>query len=100
MMKREEVVKVLETVIDPELGLDVWTLGLIYKIDIKEDEIEIVMTFTTPACPYGPQLIEAIGTKLEPKAGRVRIQITYDPPWIPSEELKEMLGVGLGIYSR
>jgi len=98
MLTKEQIVKVLETVIDPELGIDVWTLGLIYGIEIKQDEVKITMTFTTPACPYGPQLIEQIGTKLEPKAGRVRIQITYDPPWMPSEDLKEILGVGLGVY--
>ena len=58
MIKKEQVVEVLKTVDDPEIGMDVWTLGLIYRITIEKGIVYIKMTFTTPMCPYGPMLVE------------------------------------------
>ena len=53
MEKKEEIIEVLKKVNDPEIHIDVWTLKLIYNIDIKEEIVEIRMTFTSPMCPYG-----------------------------------------------
>jgi metal-sulfur cluster biosynthetic enzyme len=93
MVQKKDVVKVLKTVYDPELHMDVWTLGLIYEIVIK-DKIYITMTFTTPLCPYGPMLLEMIRDALKHKLDMdTEIEITFEPPWQPSEELRAMFGV-------
>ena len=96
MVQKESAIEILKEVYDPELNIDVWTLGLIYNIDIKENNIKILMTFTTPLCPYGPALVEDIKRKLSSKIqdiNSVNIEITFNPPWQPSEELRAMLGV-------
>ena len=52
------------------------------------------LTFTSPMCPYGPQMVEEIKSEIKKRgAGQVDIDITFDPPWKPSEELREMMGV-------
>lgn len=95
MITREQVIEMLETVIDPEIGIDVWTMGLIYRFDIISDtKISIVMTYTTPMCPYGEQLKEEVEDSLR-MVGFTHIdtEVTFDPPWKPSQELREALGV-------
>ncbi len=95
MVQKESVIEVLKKVNDPELNIDVWTLGLIYNIDINEDNIKLLMTFTTPMCPYGPWLVDDIKKKLSEmkEINSVNVEITFNPPWQPSEELRAMLGV-------
>ncbi len=91
---KEELIEVLKQCIDPELGIDIWTLGLIYNVDIKENAVHILMTFTSPFCPYGPAMIEELKELLASKGIReVDIQITFEPPWQPSDELREMMGM-------
>ena len=60
---RDEVISMMKTIIDPELYIDIWTLGLIYDIDIVDDVLNIRMTFTSVACPAGPQLVGEIKEK-------------------------------------
>ena len=60
MPSKEDVIEMLKKVEDPELGLDIWTLGLVYLIDIKESHLKITMTFTSPMCPYGPMLLDMV----------------------------------------
>lgn len=95
MVTKDRVVEALKQSFDPELNLDVYTLGLIYKIDIKKDDVNILMTLTTPLCPYGPMLIEDVKAKVKSiaKAKNVDVEITFEPPWKPSDELKMMLGL-------
>ena len=79
---------------DPELNIDVWTLGLIYDIDIKGDKVKILLTFTSPFCPFGVQMVNELEEKIkEEGASEVKIEVTFDPPWEPTEELRELLGV-------
>jgi len=93
-MKQETIIEALQKVVDPEIGIDIYTLGLIYKIEEKEDIVNITMTFTSPMCPYGPMLMQEIVEQLTAAGAKdVDITITFDPPWIPSPELREMLGV-------
>ena len=94
-LTKEKAIEALKQVADPELQLDVWTLGLIYEIKLTDgNNIFIKMTFTSPACPYAPQLVEEIKAKLkeigfqEPK-----MEFTFDPPWEPNDEVKMMLGL-------
>lgn len=94
MIKESDVIEKLKTVKDPELGIDVWTLGLIYKIVIGYNEIEILMTLTSPFCPFANDLIQDVEKKVgELKHGDVLVDITFDPPWEPPQELRDMLGV-------
>ena len=89
-----QAIEILKKCFDPELNIDVWTLGIIYELDVKDDDVKIKMTFTTPACPYGPALVGDITNKLkEGGAKKVDIELTFDPPWKPSEDLRAMMGV-------
>ncbi len=94
MITREKAIEALKTCKDPELDVDVWTLGLIYTIKLDKNIVNITMTFTSPMCPYGPLLVEQIkGAVKRAGAVEVKIQITFDPMWKPSEEVKELLGM-------
>ncbi len=92
-----EVLEALQTVYDPELGLDIVSLGLIYSITIRQDTVHILMTLTAPGCP----MHEAIGTGAEwvlkqiPGITNVEIELTWNPPWEPgrmSEAARFALG--------
>ncbi|MBS3149116.1 metal-sulfur cluster assembly factor [Candidatus Woesearchaeota archaeon] len=91
MISNEEIIETLKTCNDPEIGVDVWTLGLIYELKIN-DEINIKMTFTTPFCPYGPMIVEEIKSKLSKFNVKVNIEIVFEPVWQPSDELRQLLG--------
>lgn len=92
----KDIIEKIKLVKDPELGIDVWTLGLIYKITLEEDGVEILMTLTTPFCPFANELIADIEKKvgeLGYEEGDVRVELTFEPAWQPSEEVRMMLGV-------
>lgn len=92
--KNETIINVLKTIEDPEINMDIWTLELIYDITFKEEGVEILMTFTSPMCPFGPQLMQSVKDKIEEKGIKpVEVKITFSPAWKPSEDVREMLGV-------
>lgn len=95
MITQEDLIEVFKGYDDPELNIDVWTLGLIYKIEIIDDNhIKVLLTFTSPMCPFGPEMVAELKKRIQAKGvENVEIEITFDPPWEPSEELREMLGV-------
>lgn len=95
MITKNDVVEALKKVNDPELHMDIWTLELVYNIDVNDDNVDVTMTFTSPACPYGPALLEDVKQKLKEVNGvkNVNVEVTFDPPWEPSEELRAMFGV-------
>ncbi len=95
MITKEQLIEqVFKKYEDPELNIDVWTLGLIYDVKIKSNNVTIILTFTSPLCPFGPQMVEDLKNKIVSLgAKKVEIEITFTPPWKPSEELREMLGV-------
>ncbi len=95
MVTKEKVIEALKQSFDPELMIDIYTLGLIYKITVKKDDVMILMTLTTPLCPYGPMLIEDVKAKVKSiaKAKKVEVEVTFDPPWKPPDEIKMMLGL-------
>jgi len=96
MPTKEDVMNVLKGVNDPEIGIDVVTLELIYNANVSEDgKVDIKMTFTTPMCPYGPMLVEEIKAKVSEINGvkEVNVEVVFDPPWQPSEQLRATLGV-------
>ncbi len=92
---KEEIIAELKTVFDPEINLDIWTMGLIYAIDLKDnDEVYILMTYTTPMCPFGPQLTKQIEEKItDLGAKKVTVEVTFEPAWKASEELRTILGI-------
>jgi len=99
----DDVRERLKQVIDPELGIDVVNLGLIYGIDLvdREDgktDVIVTMTLTTFGCPLGPILTEEVNFALRdlPDLGNVEINLVWSPPWTPdmmSEEAKDALGI-------
>ncbi|MBI3034394.1 DUF59 domain-containing protein [Candidatus Woesearchaeota archaeon] len=95
MIEKKQVIEALKACFDPELQVDVWTLGLIYDISLSGGKVSIKMTLTTPFCPYGPQLIEEIEQKVKGIDGviEVSIELVFEPSWQPSDELRAMLGV-------
>jgi len=96
MITKEELIEdVFKKYVDPEIGIDIWTLGLIYKVELNGDNVNILLTFTSPLCPYGPQMVDELKEMIiNKRAKEVEIEVTFDPPWQPSEELKEMMGMG------
>jgi metal-sulfur cluster biosynthetic enzyme len=97
-LTEEDVYEVLEEVIDPELGLDFVSLGLVYDVNIEDDsEVYVTFTLTTPACPIGPQVSEQMREFVGdlPGVTAVHPKMVFDPPWSPemmSEEAKFALG--------
>ena len=95
----EDVVREgLKEVIDPELGVNIVDLGLIYEIDTSdEDNVDIKMTLTFPGCPAGPYIIAQVHQVVEDLEGvaEVDVEIVWDPPWSPemmSEEIRMEYG--------
>ena len=98
MVDEEQVIEVLKKVMDPEINYDVWSLGLIYNIEIEGSRVKILMTFTTPMCPYGPALMDDVRRQISAidGVGEVQIELTFSPVWGPdkmSEEAKIALGI-------
>lgn len=98
---REQVMKVLERVNDPELRLNIVDLGLIYDVEItEENNVGVDMTLTTQACPVGPmiQMQAEAAVKSVPGVNQVDVRLVFDPPWTPekmSERLKKARSMGL-----
>ena len=97
---RGSVVDVLKTVYDPEIPVDIYELGLIYKVDIDDDRnVAIDMTLTSPGCPVAAEMpgwVEnAVGAV--PGIHGVTVNMVFDPPWTP-ERMSEEAQVALNMY--
>jgi FeS assembly SUF system protein len=94
----ERIVDVLKTVYDPEIPVDIYELGMIYKIDVKDDNtVDIDMTFTAPNCPAADFILEDVRTKVESVEGiqSANINLVFEPAWdqsMMSEEARLELG--------
>ncbi|HEX3945874.1 MAG TPA: SUF system Fe-S cluster assembly protein [Rhizomicrobium sp.] len=90
----EKLVKALKTVYDPEIPVDIYELGLIYKVDVADNyDTAVDMTLTAPGCPVAGEMPVMVQTALEgiDGIGKVTVNMTFDPPWTPermSEEAK------------
>ncbi len=95
---RDQVVDVLKTCYDPEIPVDIYDLGLIYKIDVDDaGKVAVDMTLTSPACPVAGTLPPEVEAKISRLDGvsNVRVDLVWDPPWNPdrmSEAAKLKLG--------
>jgi metal-sulfur cluster biosynthetic enzyme len=102
-IQEETVYEALKQVRDPELMVNVVDLGLIYGIAIEEagekSNLGVMMTMTTPACPYGPQLVADVRQTLTclDGAGEVKVEVTLSPPWTP-ERMTEAARDELGMF--
>ncbi|MEK7092079.1 MAG: metal-sulfur cluster assembly factor [Patescibacteria group bacterium] len=95
-IEKQDIIEKLKQVKDPEIEIDIWTLGLIYKITPEEDGVEILMTLTTPFCPFADDIIALVEKKvgeLGYEEGDVRVELTFEPLWSPSKEVRMLLGV-------
>lgn len=93
----DEVTEALTNVIDPELGLDFVDLGLIYEVEVEDEEVYVTFTLTSPGCPIGPQVSEQIKEYVGELDGvdKVHPKMVFTPPWSPdrmSEDAKFALG--------
>jgi FeS assembly SUF system protein len=94
-----EIVGALKTVFDPEIPADIYELGLIYKVDIKDDRsVDVVMTLTTPNCPAAGELPQSVENAVAsvPGVGVVNVNLVWDPAWSPdrmSDEARLVLNM-------
>lgn len=94
----ERIIEVLKTVYDPEIPVNIYDLGLIYKIDLHEDgALDIDMTFTAPTCPAADFILEDVRTKTEAVVGvtSATVNMVFEPEWdksMMSEEARIELG--------
>ncbi len=94
----EKIVRLLKTIFDPEIPVDIYELGLIYDVFVNEDnDVKIVMTLTTPNCPVAESLPQEVKEKVREldEVNEVELELTFDPPWtrdLISEEAKLELG--------
>jgi metal-sulfur cluster biosynthetic enzyme len=77
----------LRQVIDPEVGMNIVDLGLVYRVDVAADAVAIDMTMTSPACPMGDMMVDEVKTvvaALVPAGVCIEVQLVWSPPWEPS----------------
>ena len=98
MIEKEQVVEGLKKVYDPEIQYDIWSLGLIYDIEIEDKKVKILMTLTSPMCPYGPALMDDVRRQISAidGVGEVQLELTFSPAWSP-EKMTEEAKIALGI---
>ncbi len=78
--------EILRKVSDPEVGINIVDLGLVYGIDVKPGEVRITMTMTSPACPMGDMIMDDIDAVLDaalPPGDKVYVDLVWEPPWSP-----------------
>ena len=96
---KDDVLEALHQVEDPELGMDVVDLGLVYDVDVAGPKVKVVHTLTSMGCPVGPMIqedIHRVASEL-PGVEDVEVELTFDPPWTPdkmSDDAKFILGFG------
>ncbi len=99
MVDKEQVMKALSGVMDPELGLNIVELGLIYDVKIEDNNVDVTMTLTTPGCPLHVAIARGAESAVRniPGVESARVNVVWDPPWTPermSPEARAALGWG------
>jgi FeS assembly SUF system protein len=95
---REKIIAALRNIYDPELPVNIYDLGLVYSIDIKGRDVDVVMTLTSPNCPVAgsmPAQVECAIKALE-EVDNVCVELTWDPPW-DSNSLSDEVKLALGL---
>ncbi len=100
MPTKEDVLQALHRVEDPELGMDIVDLGLVYDVEIEPEKVKVIHTLTSMGCPAGPMIQEDMRTTVAesfPDVRDIELELTWDPPWTPdkmSDDAKFILGFG------
>jgi metal-sulfur cluster biosynthetic enzyme len=97
MIDQDTLVNALRTVKDPELNVNVIDLGLVYAIKSQDDQVDVEMTLTSPACPAGPEILRNAVSALEKVEGvtKANVRLVMSPPWTPermSDAARDELG--------
>ena len=97
-LTEKDVRTALKGVKDPELGLDLVVLGLIYEIKVEGDCVEAVMSLTSPMCPVAGQIVEEAKAAIEGVDGvaSAEVELTFDPPWTP-DRISPLIRASLGL---
>lgn len=98
MPDQAQIYERLKHIYDPEVGINIVDMGLIYSLDIADNKVEITMTLTSPGCPAGPQILSQVDSQVKTLDGieEVDIKVVWSPPWSPdmlSEEARDQLGI-------
>ena len=99
MPTENEVIEALREVEDPELGMDIVELGLLYGVEVDDSRVKVTHSLTSMGCPAGPMIQESIyeATSRVPGVQEVEVELTWEPPWTPelmSDDAKFILGFG------
>jgi metal-sulfur cluster biosynthetic enzyme len=99
MPTKDDVFEALRQVEDPELGMDIVELGLLYDVEVEGPNVKVIHSLTSMGCPAGPMIQEDIRARTGevPGVEDVEIELTWDPPWTPermSDDAKFILGIG------
>lgn len=97
MATKGEVLDALSRVIDPEIGLNIVDVGLVYRVDVIDDKVEVDFTLTSPGCPLADTIVKDILTEVEQATGikNIETNLVWSPPWsldFMSEEARLQLG--------
>ncbi len=98
MIEPSQIINTLRVVVDPEIGVNIVDLGLIYNVEIENNVICVAMTMTSPICPLGEMIVseaEMLLRRAFPQAAGVRVELVWDPPWSPEKmtaQAKKQLG--------
>jgi len=96
----DQIVDALRTVHDPEIPVNIYDLGLIYEMDLLQNgDVNVVMTLTAPACPVAGEMPQEVADTVArlPGVGRVRVSLTWEPPWTP-DRMSEVARVALDMF--
>ena len=98
MPDQEVIIDALKTVKDPELGVNIVDLGLVYTIQSREEEVDVEMTLTSPACPAGPEILRNAVSAIEGLEGvkKANVKLVMSPPWSQdrmSDDARDELGI-------
>lgn len=96
-MTKDDIIEILKTVYDPEIPiLDIYTMGLVYEIAVDKNNVHIIMTLTTPACPMGDMIVEMVKSAITQKFpnANVNVDVVFEPKWtvdkIKDENIRQM----------
>ena len=97
MISQDQIIDKLRECLDPELGVNIVDLGLVYGVNIESSSVNVLMTLTTPGCPLDSYFTKDITAKLKTLKGvsDVSVELTFEPPWTPTKmsgEGKDLLG--------
>lgn len=94
----KDVNDALKTVKDPELGLDLVVLGLVYDVEIEGDDVQATISLTSPMCPVADQIVDDARQAIQglEGVGQAEVQLTFDPPWTP-ERISPLIRSSLGL---